>query len=367
MSQALTEIAIRSFKGSDSYRTYWDSTPGFGVRVGKRTKTYVVVRGRNRERVSLGRFGDISLADARAQAKRLLSTAPEPKDAPLTFSKAREQFLDEHYRSKRPSTKREISRILNKHFTSLETMQLAAIEDTDIKAALDPLADRPSEHLHAFRAVRTFTRWCTRSPRRYIKHSPMEGYEAPCRAGKRSRVLTDDELKAVWTASDRPVTSIFRLLILWGTRRGETAVLEQSWLTGDGLTIPGSATKNYRDHSIPILPLAQTVLDTLPKTNSAHLFPSQDGAGAMNPNSVAKLTREVQKLSGTSGWTPHDLRRTFRSNMARLKVPRDICELLINHAPTALDDVYDRYSYLEEKRDALGRYEALMLRLLAQA
>lgn len=71
--------------------------------------------------------------------------------------------------------------------------------------------------------------------------------------------------------------------------------------------------------------------------------------------------------SGTKDWTIRDLRRTFRSNMARLKVPREVCEVLINHAPPALDEIYDRYNRLEEKREALAKYEAFIQALLAQA
>lgn len=53
--------------------------------------------------------------------------------------------------------------------------------------------------------------------------------------------------------------------------------------------------------------------------------------------------------------------------MARLKVPHDICEVLINHAPTFLDEIYDRYDRIDEKREALAKYEAFMVRLLAEA
>ena len=50
--------------------------------------------------------------------------------------------------------------------------------------------------------------------------------------------------------------------------------------------------------------------------------------------------------------------------MARLKVPRDLCEVLINHAPPVLDEIYDRYDRLEEKREALQHYEQFLEGLL---
>lgn len=169
----LTDIAVRALKPTDGYVSYWDdTTPGFGVRVGKRSKTWMVMRGRNRERISIGKYGDLSLAEARAEAKRLLSTAPEPKAVALTFAKARERFIEENYRETKPRTKAEAERLLKKHFNGLDHRQLHSIDDADVKKQLDKLSDTPSEQLHAFRTARCFFRWCVRPPRRYIKHSP---------------------------------------------------------------------------------------------------------------------------------------------------------------------------------------------------
>ena len=77
----------------------------------------------------------------------------------------------------------------------------------------------------------------------------------------------------------------------------------------------------------------------------------------MSDGAWSKIKRDIQRKSGTSGWQLRDLRRTFRSTMARLRGPRDLCEVLINHAQPVLDEIYDRYDRLEEKRDALERYE----------
>jgi hypothetical protein len=69
----LTDLSVRALKPADKQTTYWDTTtPAFGVRVGKRSKTWTVIRGRTRERLSIGRFGEVSLADARKEAMRLL-------------------------------------------------------------------------------------------------------------------------------------------------------------------------------------------------------------------------------------------------------------------------------------------------------
>ena len=363
MRRPLTEASVRALQGSERYETYWDITPGFGVRVGKRSKTYIVMRGRNRERITIGRVGEISLADARSEAKRVLAANSQAKPTAPTFKTARDEFVEQHYCGKAAYTKYQVKLVLTKHCQLLESMSLPCIDDTQIKLILDKLCDRPSAQLHAYRYLRTFFTWSSRPPRRYIKRSPMEGYLPPGADRRGTRILSDAELKAIWNACDTPRKAIFRLMILWGSRNTETCLLEREWVNGDLLTIPGRVTKNGRDHGIPILPLARAVLCQA-GGNSQHFIAGRFGAGHLAPSSIDKMKMEVMKASGTADWQNRDLRRTFRSNMARLSVPRDVCEVLINHAPPVLDDIYDRYDRMAEKREALRKYERFIRQLL---
>ena len=359
MSKSLTEISVRALKASGTYKTYWDSTPGFGVRVGKRSKTYVVMRGRSRQRISIGRVGEISLADARAEAKRMLASTPEPKVARKAFGEARSLFIEEHYRDKGAGTKYQVKVVLERHAASLDDLQLADVTDGHVKRVLDVLDDRPSAQLHLYRYLRTFFAWSVRPPRRFITRSPLEGYDPPGRDRRGTRILSDEELRAVWNVCDTPRMAIFRVLILWGSRNTETCLTERTWKVGDVLTMPGAVTKNGRDHSIPVLPLAAATLASA-WGNDKHYFAGRFGDGHLSPSSLGKMHDEVLEASETKGWQIRDLRRTFRSNMARLGVSREVCEVLINHAPPVLDDIYDRYDRLPEKVAALAKYESFL-------
>lgn len=357
-----THLTDKSIK---TYRTghYWDDhTPGLGVRVGKHAKTWIIMRGREREKITLGRYPSLSLSDARTEAKKLLSQSPEAKVETVVFREAKTQFVEEHYRDRSPRMKHEANRHLTKHFATLDPKPLPDIDDGHIKTCLDKLKHVPSEQLHAYRVIRCFLKWCTRPPRKFMKHSPMEGYEPPSKDRKGTRTLTDQELKAIWKAADGPTTRVVRLLVLWGTRQTETASTERLWAMNEVLTIPGAYTKNGRDHAIPLLPLAKQELARCP--SGKHYFPSRWGDSHLQDGSWSKIKREIQLKSGTKNWQLRDIRRTFRSNMARLKVPRELCEVLINHAPAALDEIYDRYDRLPEKREALLRYERWLQTLL---
>ncbi|MDB5583905.1 MAG: putative Integrase family protein [Bradyrhizobium sp.] len=213
----LTDVSVKSLKPTETSVTYFsDITPGFGIRVGKRSRTWIVMRGRDRERVKLGTYPQLSLADARKKAMQILGADKAPaKPQPKTFRQAREQFLEEYFRDKSPRWKSQMTSHLMRHFKKLEHHKLDAIEDHDIKACLDALHRTPSEQLHAFRGLRCFMRWCVRPPQRFIKHSPMEGYPPPGKDRKGTRILTDHELKAVWQAANTYPHNVLRLIILW--------------------------------------------------------------------------------------------------------------------------------------------------------
>lgn len=361
----LTDLSVKALKPSEKYITYFsDITPGFGIRVGKRSRTWIVMRGRGRERVRLGAYPELSLAEARKKAMQLLGADQEPaKPKPKFFRDARDQFLEEYFCGKSAGWKRNMAHYLTICFKKLDCHKLDEIEDYDIKVCLDALRETPSQQLHAFRGLRCFMRWCVRPPQRFIKHSPMEGYPPPGKDRKKTRILNDQELKAVWLAADTYPHNVIRLVILWGTRRLETCVIERSWVIDGVLTIPGVATKNGRDHAIPLLPVAQSLLDGMP-AQEFYFLRSRWADGHLSPEGLSKAQKEVMERSGTSDWTLHDLRRTFRSNMARLRVTRDTCEALINHAPKVLDEIYDRYDRLDEKREALELYEAFVMKLI---
>ena len=97
---------------------------------------------------------------------------------------------------------------------------------------MDRLKRTPSEQNHAFVALRGFFRWCVRSD--YIERSPIEAQQLPAKAISRDRVLTAEELAAVYKKARTypyPFGPIVSLLVLTGQRRGEITALEWDWIT----------------------------------------------------------------------------------------------------------------------------------------
>src|SRR5437867_2705039 len=119
MQTPLTEFSIKALKPERRQLTYFDgSIPGFGLRISPGgTKTFVLMHGKNRQLTALGRYGIITLAQARTKARELLAekTLGTYRAPTLTFEEAYELFKKTHCARKRPRTQRDYTRIIKRH------------------------------------------------------------------------------------------------------------------------------------------------------------------------------------------------------------------------------------------------------------
>ena len=361
-----TDLAVSRLKEPGIY--YDTTTPAFGIRVGKNRKAWVVTRGKNRERVSFGKYPAMGLAEARKEAKKLLTDEPIQGDR-ITFSQAYDLYKPV-IETKKPRTQDDYKRVLETHLKpELGNKKLSAISYEDVVAVADK---HPGEKRNILAVARTFFRWCVKPPRRYLPHSPLEGLELP-KAKKRKRILQPEETKIVWQAAKGkgyPYGTIVQLLQLTGQRRGEVANLRRPWINEKErtITIPDEFTKNKKEHTFPYGDLVAAILETVPRWNETDpLFPSK--VSFERPFSGwSKSKKELE--DGCKHWTLHDLRRTYRSTHSKIGTPREIAERLINHAAgvqTDVEAIYDRYDYMPEMRSAVEAFETHFKTLLARA
>lgn len=139
-----------------------------------------------------------------------------------------------------------------------------------------------------------------------------------------------------------------------------TEVAEGLW------TIPREKVKKDRSHAVP---LSATARATLASLHSLPRF-DEDGfvfstTGGTSPSSnFCKVKRQLDSLSGVTGWTIHDIRRTVRSKLAELGVPREVARKVLNHEDGKVDRIYNRHEYRAEKREALEKWERMLLSLV---
>ena len=169
----------------------------------------------------------------------------------------------------------------------------------------------------------------------------------------------------MWIASD-DFGGIVKPLILTGQRRGETAALQSSWIKADTITLPKEITKNGREHTFPIGTMAASILAEHSTSGSLFLARWKQ----TNFSGWSKSKAALDKLSGVSGWTLHDLRRTFATNLAALGTPIHVTERLLNHVSgtqSGIVAVYQRHSYMPEMRKAVEAWERHLRALVERA
>lgn len=186
--------------------------------------------------------------------------------------------------------------------------------------------------------------------RGYIERNPLERTTALAVGGEektRDRILTDDEIKSLW-ADDHHHAPLLRFLLLTGLRISEGQAARHEHIDGDRLLIPEN--KSDRPHWVYLTELAKQQV----ANDNVTLFNSP------SPTAVqARLKRQ------SSGWTPHDLRRTFATRLAGLGVPPHIVEKCLNHALQGVMAVYNRHDYAEERIAAAKAWEEEIKRITA--
>lgn len=388
--QALTDITIRSLPIPETgQHDIWDAGfPAFGVRVSQGgSKTFVL--NIHNSRRSIGRYPIISLGQARAEAKRMLAEKTLGKARPvrIKYQEALTLFLEEKQKTRRPNTYKNLKQRLESHFSFKGQLRDATHHELGRRLAKIPSL---TEQDHALSVAKTFFTWCHN--RRLIDDNPTRGF-SPHGHTSRSRVLTDVELQLIWQACEQRGSSstpeqggaaeeqgpalpesfctIVKLLILTGQRRGEMAALRTSYIDGDITTLPATLTKNKREHIFPLLSLAAEILRAVEvdtSRNDAFFFPAR-GKPNKPFNGWSKSKAALDKLCGVTGWTLHDLRRTYRTIHARIGTPPHIAERLVNHvsAQTDMERIYDQYRYMPELKLAVANFEKEMTKILEQS
>jgi len=141
-------------------------------------------------------------------------------------------------------------------------------------------------------------------------------------------------------------------------RPGEVAGLAFANVDSDEKTIRLEDTKNGRTHIIPASPQVMAIIKRRRKaTKSAYVFPaSRDHRQPIRPDRLPTPLRDAIAALKVLPLTPHDLRRSFATGLARIGTPRLLISLALNHAISGVTGIYDRHSYQSELRDWLGRW-----------
>jgi integrase len=326
-----------------------------------------------RQRIKLGRFPAMPLEKARTAALKVVTAVSEGED-PSEAKRARKAAMTvedlgalyiEKYAKRQKKTWAEDERLLRVEiYPAIGRMKAVAVKRRDILDIIEAKADAGhiAQSTQILAVARKMFNWAVDGD--YLPSSPVAGIKPRGKAVKRDRVLSDDEVHAVWNALPEAgiidqTRDILRLLFLTGQRSGEVCGMRRGEVdVGRAVwTIPGSRTKNGLVHVVPLSPdaleIVERALERAGEGEDAPLF-SRNGE-PIESNAIAKATRQKLQVA-KAPWTPHDIRRTIATGMAGIGIAPHIVESTLNHVSgfkAGVAGVYNRAKYETEKRRAL--------------
>ena len=358
------------------YQLMDEMVPGFGIRVTDTGQRTFILRMRfpgssNLNRRALGDYPELSLEAARAKAGKWRALVKEGKDPTAeekpaaTFGSVCEDWFAEKVRGERKAkdVEREVRKEFMARWAKRPITGITAVDVVEVIRAKKRTAPAQARNLLAH--MKRLMTWAadqhiygfTISPIAHIKPGAIVGEKV-----SGTRILSDQELSALWCVAGEmgyPSGSVYRIPILTGLRLNEVA--EATWsefdLEARLWVIPAARMKakahKARPHAVPLTDAVLAVLQSLPRFREGeYLFSTTFGKKPVWMGS--KVKAEVDRLMGSPPpWTNHDIRRTVRSGLSLLKISEEAREAVLAHVRPGIKGTYDRYEYLDEKREAL--------------
>jgi integrase len=419
----LTDRALKALKPAPTGKRLelWDSiVPGLGIRVTDRgVKTFVLLArypgspinpktgAANPTRRALGEYGALTLDKARDKARdwlKLIEAGTDPAEQAErqrlaeqrkrenSFAAVAEEFITYIERQGLRSAK-DMERDLRQTFIARwKKRPVTEINSHDIRGVIRAAVDRDSKYqaFSDFALIRRLFNWAIGTDEYGIEFNPCDRLDTKDLIGERharDRVLNDDELRALWRATERfpyPYGPLYRLLALTALRLGEVCGAHWSEFDLDRREwiIPATRMKKVKGGAKPFLVSLTDemvkVLESLPRfTGGEFLFSTSYGKRPLRPSLFSDpkaqldqlILDELRKLASERGeddpervtlvdFVNHDIRRTVRTRLSALKISEEVREAVLAHVRPGIKGVYDLYEYAEEKREALTLWAA---------
>lgn len=390
--------------------------PAFGVRVNEKGNKVFILNMRlpgeaHPVRLPIGSYAAetnrqarvFTLSDARIEARQWkgwIKAGIDPRDRLAaeklanveakknSFDAVAQDFIEEKLSSERRG--KDAERDLRREFiTRWNGRPIADISDLDVIAIIKAKRkDAPTQARNLLALAKRFFRWAKAQRVYGLAVSPIDGLTAKdlgLEVARRDRTLSDDEFFALWRASERlpyPAGACYRLLALTALRLNEAAQVGKDEIDRrEGIwTVPAARMKGKdrgkgqaRPHAVPLTGEIGGLFDELPKQSGRYLFSNTAGEKPawigdkikkdldkrmlLTLRALARL-RRADTVSELTPWVNHDIRRSVRTRLSRLRVTEEAREAVLAHVRPGVKGTYDRHEYLSEKREALELWAA---------
>lgn len=222
-------------------------------------------------RQTIGRYPVVTVANARAAALDMMRKAQAGVDSrehrsraqsTLTYGELVDAYYEKHLKPNVRSGEAVYTSLTHARMMPFLKRPAGAIARRDIIDLIDKMvADgSPQGALNHLRRLKMLFNWAI--GRDLIQNNPSLGLKPPVRTTERDRVLSDQEIAAVWHAADQlpaPYGAMYRMFMLTGQRHTEISSMQWNEITGALWTIPREKVKKDRPHAVP---LTKTALAT---------------------------------------------------------------------------------------------------------
>lgn len=409
----LTKSAIDGLKPAEKVIFHWDNQiTGFGLKQTPTGNKIFILQYRMAKegaamstapiRITIGRFGPLTLDQAQKIARELLAkvalgidpreeqrqviaaaekkkgeeSARERLENDLAFDKLAFGWLD-YYRDekdRRPSSLKLARTVMTIYLIpAFADSPLPNVTKSDFQRMLDAIPSRKKamkRQVYAYANI--FWKWAV--ARDYCEVNPLSGIEKPVVPKSRDRFLDDTELKAVWGATfdvNAPFGSMYRLLLLTGKRISEASNVDWSEFDRQNQlwTIPAHRAKNGLVDLVPLSGAAIAEIDALAGgavwPDSGYALSTTGGRRPISGFGKAKI--QLDEQSGVTDWRTHDIRRTVATGLQKLGVRLEVTEAVLAHisgSRSGVAGVYQRHDWASEKRAALEAWSQRLLMVI---
>ena len=266
---------------------------------------------------------------------------------PATLEQLVTEFVARSGRKTRREDERVLRSVVLPHFGN---PRISTIKRRDLVRFIETLTADPDKHAAVNRYWSTFRRmlrWAVEVD--LLDSDPTSSIRTTVKEQPRDRLITDDELRTIWSELEGAPKHAARITIATGLRIGEVVSGRWEDVSGDLWTIPATFTKAQKAHPVPVTPLLDDLLAEI-RSDSPWMFPSQFGGHLRSPIVGRAMRRfEFEDLR------IHDSRRLVGSWMAEHGIPLEVIRSVLGHVDGSVTAVHylASRSMLPRVREAL--------------
>jgi integrase len=302
----------------------------------------------------LGRYPNLKLKEARELARKFDPQKPQADDG--SFREVAEDFIKRYVERERLRTQPEIERCLKAYiYPRWEARTFREIKRSDVTILMDQIEDQHGARQAdvCLAIIRKMMNWYATRDNYYVSPIVKGMHRSNGGDHKRQRILSDDEIRALWKAADGTFGALLKTALLTAQRKDKVATMKWDDIIDGVWKIPSEKREKSNAGSLQLPKAALDIINAQPRiAGNPHVFSAGKGDGPFNSFSQRKEELD-KKLPKMPHWQIHDLRRTAKTLMARAGVRPDISERVLGHTIKGVESVYDWHSYDNEKAHAL--------------